>query len=159
MSQKNKSIIGLILAALMLWALLNSAYFFLSVANFPLMDWLVFNACSLAIIAYLTCYTAYQITRKHLFLAIALVPQYYYGSMGLLVVPWDSFNAFAQITHIIITLNVIWVIFIMMKESKYEALGKGLLIGLLLFVPIFALIQGQTQLHMAEYLKMLHKTQ
>jgi hypothetical protein len=158
MSFKNKKqILGYLLAALMLLTLLNSAYFFISVVNFQIGEWLAFNACSLAIISYLVCFACFQISKKDFFLAIALVPMYYYGSMGLFVVPWDAVNTFPQITHIIISLNVIWILFVLLKQSRYESLGKGLLIGVLVFVPIFAVIQAYLQLHMAELMQMLQK--
>jgi len=158
MNLKNKNLsIGYILAVFMLLTLLNSAYFFLSIAKFGLVEWLAFNACSVSIIAYLVCFTSFQITKKDLFLAIALVPLYYYGTMGLFVISWDVANVFSQITHIIITLNVIWILFVLLKEFKFESLGKGLLIGVLLFVPLFAIIQSYSQLHMAEFMQLLQK--
>ncbi|MFY9172884.1 MAG: hypothetical protein WAO03_07020 [Petrimonas mucosa] len=40
--------------------------------------------------------------------------------MGLFVVSWDAANLVPQITHIIITLNVIWIIFLLLKGSKYD---------------------------------------
>lgn len=160
MSLKSKNqVIGYLLAALMLLTLLNSAYFFISIVKFQVGEWLAFNACSLAIISYLVCFACFQITKKDLFLAIALVPLYYYGSMGLFVVPWNGANIFSQITHIIITLNVIWILFVLLRESRYESLGKGLLIGVLVFVPVFAVIQTYSQLHMAEFIQMLQKVQ
>jgi len=154
--QKNQLISNL-LAVLMLLALLNSAYFFLSIAKFGLIDWLVFNACSVSIIAYLICFACFQISKKGYFLAIALLPLYYYGTMGLFVVPWNESNMIAQITHIIITLNVIWILFTLLKESKFEPLGKGLLIGVIVFVPLFAAIQNYSQIHYAEFMQMLQK--
>lgn len=154
-----KQFTGYVLASLMLLTLLNSAYFFLSVVHLDFFRWLVFNACSLAIMAYLVCFACYKISNNDFFLAIALAPMYYYGTMGLFVVPWDSPNLFAQITHIIITLNVIWVLFVLLKKSKYESLGKGLLIGLLVFVPVFAVIQKYLQTHVSEIIQMLQKVQ
>lgn len=141
----------------MLLALLNSAYFFLSTAKFGLGEWLVFNACSVSIIVYLICFTCFQITKKDFLLAIALVPLYYYGTMGLFVMSWDIASLVAQVTHFIITLNVIWILFVLLKESKFESLGKGLLIGVLVFVPLFAIIQSYSQLHMAEFMQLLQK--
>ena len=70
---------------------------------------------------------------------------------------WDIANMFSQITHVIITLNVIWILFVSLKEFKFESLGKGLLIGVLLFVPLFAIIQSYSQLHMAEFMQLLQK--
>lgn len=158
MSLKNKNLsIGYMLAVFMLLTFLNSAYFFLSIAKFGLVEWLAFNACSVSIIIYLICFICFQITKKDFFLAIALVPLYYYGTMGLFLVSWDAANMFAQITHIIITLNVIWILFVSLKEFKFESLGKGLLIGVLLFVPLFAIVQSYLQVHMAEFIQLLQK--
>ena len=77
--------------------------------------------------------------------------------MGLFVISWDVANMFAQITHIVITLNVIWILFVLLKEFKFESLGKGLLIGVIVFVPLFAIIQNYSQLHMTEFLQLLQK--
>lgn len=160
MSFKNKNqMIGSFLTAFMLLALINSAWFFLSVVKLGVGEWLAFNACSLSILAYLICYASFQVTKNNLFLAIALLPLYYYGTMGLFVTPWDATNLFAQITHVIITLNVIWIVYVLLKESAYESLGKGLLAGVLVFVPVFAVIQSYSQLHMAEFMQLLQKVQ
>lgn len=160
MSLKIKNqFIGYVLAVFILLTLLNSAYFFMLVVKLNLGEWLAFNACSLSIIVYLICFAGFQATKKASFLAIALVPLYYYGTMGLFVVPWNAANIFAQITHIIITLNVIWILFVLLRESNYEALGKGLLAGVFVFVPVFALIQSYSQIHMAEFMQTLQKVQ
>jgi len=158
MSLNNKNLsISYILAVLMFLTLLNSAYFFLAKAKFGFMEWLAFNACSVSIIVYLVCFICFRITKMDFFIAIALVPLYYYGTMGLFLISWDAANMFSQITHIIITLNVIWILFVLLKEFKFESLGKGLLIGVLLFVPLFAIIQSYSQLHMAEFMQLLQK--
>ncbi|MBN1183207.1 MAG: hypothetical protein JXB49_13015 [Bacteroidales bacterium] len=157
--KKLNQVIGYLLTTLMLLALLNSAYFFISIVKLQIGQWLAFNACSLAIISYLVCFACFKIIKKDFFLAIALIPLYYYGSMGLFVVPWNAANTFSQITHIIITLNVIWILFVLLKESRYESLGIGLLIGVLVFVPVFAVIQSYSQLHMADFMQMLQKVQ
>lgn len=157
---KNKSLfVGYLLAALMLLTLLNSAYFFLAVARFRIGEWLSFNACSLATIVYLICFASYRITRKSIYLAIALLPLYYYGTMGLFMMPWNAANIFTQITHIVITLNVIWILFVLLKDARLESLGKGLLIGIIIFVPVFAVIQHYLQMHLAEFMQILQKVQ
>lgn len=157
---KNRSLfIGYLLAALMLLTLLNSAYFFLAVARFRIGEWFSFNACSLATIVYLICFASYRITRKSFYLAIALLPLYYYGTMGLFMMPWNAANIFTQITHIVITLNVIWILFVLLKDARLESLGKGLLIGIIIFVPVFAAIQHYLQMHLAEFMQILQKVQ
>ncbi len=139
----------------MLYALVNSAFFFLGTLQLGLVQWLSFNACSLAIIAYLVCFVCYLTTKRAIFLAIPLLPLYYYGTMGLFVTAWTEANLFAQITHIIITVNVIWLLYVLLKERQYETLGKGCLAAILAFVPVFAAIQSYAQSHMDEFIRAL----
>lgn len=156
MNSKNK-IASSILAVLILLTILNSSYFFLGMLKLNLGEWLAFNACSLAGIVYLICLALYKKTKKYYQLAIPLLPLYYYGTMGLFIMPWDATNMFAQISHIIITINAFWVLYIFLKEKEFEALGKGLLIGIAIFVPVFAYIQTYVQSHMEAFTQALQK--
>lgn len=156
---EKKQSISYILSLFMVLGLLSGAYFFLSVLGLSLGRWLAFNACSLSIIAYLVCFIAYQISKKEVLLAIPILPLYYYGSMGLFLMPWNAANAFPQATHIIISLTVIWLVYRLLKEGSIRELGIGLLIGIAVFVPIFAYIQSFTQQHISEFLQVLSKIQ
>ncbi|WP_131838907.1 hypothetical protein [Acetobacteroides hydrogenigenes] len=154
-SNSKMQVVGLALSVIMLLTLLNSGYFFLAMLKLSIGKWLAFNACSLATIAYLLCFVLYKTTKRDYILAIPLLPLYYYGTMGMFVMPWNEANLFPQITHIIITLNVLWIVYVLLKEHKFEALGKGSLLGMIIFVPIFACIQGYTQQHMGEFMAVL----
>ncbi|MBN2280658.1 MAG: hypothetical protein JXQ65_08760 [Candidatus Marinimicrobia bacterium] len=147
--------LGLIIAILMLLALLNNSYFFMGILKLNMPKWLAFNACSLSIIIYLLCFFIYQITKMEYFLAIPLLPLYYYGTMGLFIMPWNASNIPAHITHFLITVNVLWIIYTQLKDHNFASLGKGLLIGMIIFVPIFAIIQSYTQLHKKEFMTLL----
>jgi hypothetical protein len=123
--------------------------------NLSLGEWLSFNACSVAIIAYLISFALYRIRKEEFLLAIPLLPLYYYGTMGLFVMPWNSINIFAHVTHLIITINVLWILYVLLKEKRLESIGKGLLIGIFVFVPVFAYIHSFNQVHMVEIMKAL----
>ena len=151
-----KNTISLVLAIIMLLALLNSAYFFLVMLKLDIVRWLAFNACSLAIMVYLLCFVIHRVTKNDYLPAVPLLPLYYYGTMGLFIMPWDAAGMFAQLTHIIITLTVIWIVYGFLKERKYEALGRGLLLAVFIFVPVFAIIQAYSQVHMNEFMEALH---
>ncbi len=153
--KKSQNVIAIALAVLLLGTLLNSGYFFLGILKLSIGKWLAFNACSVAIIIYLLCFVLFRISRKDFLLSVPLLPMYYYGTMGLFVMPWDTANAFAQITHILITINVVWIIYLFLKDKKFESLGKGLLIGILVFVPMIAYIQSFVRIYMDEFLKAL----
>ncbi len=156
MSSRNKiQTAGSILAIIMFLSLLNSAYFFLGMLKLSIGRWLAFNACSLAIIAYLLCYTLFLKNKREYLLAIPLLPLYYYGTMGLFVMPWNAANLFAHVTHIIITINVSWILYFLLKERNFEALGKGSLIAIVAFVPVFVIIQNYTQAHINEFMQLL----
>jgi hypothetical protein len=156
-SEKKNQTIYTVLAVLILLTLLNSGYFFVGILKLGIGRWLAFNACSLASIAYLVCFIAFRVTKKHYLLAVPLLPLYYYGTMGLFVMPWNESGIIAQITHIVITINVLWVIYGFLKEQKFESLGKGLLIGVIVFVPVFAYLQTYVQLHNNEFIQALQK--
>ncbi len=156
-SEKKNQIISIALAFLMLLTLMNSGYFFLGMLKLSIGKWLAFNACSLASIAYLLFFIASRIWKKSYLLAIPLLSLYHYGTMGLFIMPWNKTNIFAHISHIVITLNVIWVLYVFIREQKYESLGKGLVLGMVIFVPIFAYIQNYVQLHMNEFIQALQK--
>lgn len=158
MSSENKNqSISIVLAVLMLLALLNSSYFFLGILKLSISKWLAFNACSLAGIVYLICFVIFRITRKSYLLAIPLLPLYYYGTMGLFIMPMNESNIFAHVSHVIITLNILWVLYGFLKEREFESLGKGLLIGIVVFVPVFAYIQTFVQSHLNEFMQALQK--
>jgi len=119
---------------------------------------MAFVQCLFAsIIVFLVCFSLFRKTRNDLWQAIPILPLYYYGTMGLFVMPWNEANIVAQITHVIITINVIWLLYQLLKEHKFESLGKGLLIGMLVFVPVFAWIQSFSQAHMSEFMEALQK--
>lgn len=153
----NKNVVSHVLAFLMLIVLLNSGYFFLVLLKLSLVKWLAFNACSFAIMVFLLCFVLFQRTKKDFLLAIPLLPLYYYGTMGLFIMPWNEANLVAQITHVVITLNVLWLLYLLLEERKFEPLGKGALVGILFFVPIFAYLQTYTQLHMNGFMQLLQK--
>ena len=153
----SKKSISIILSIFMLLVLMNSSYFFLAILKLSIGSWLAFNACSIAIIVYLICFVFYLKTKREFLLAIPLLPLYYYGTMGLFLMPWNGSNVLAQITHIVITINVLWLLFQLLKECKFEALGKGLLFGVIVFVPVFAIVQSYTTLHMNEFIEVLKR--
>lgn len=155
MNSKYNKIISLSLTFLLLATLLNSAYFFMSMLKMNVLQWLTFNACSLAIIIYLLFFLLYRFKKSEFLLAVPILPMYYYGTMGLFIMPWNSSNIFAHITHIIITLNVIWILYLLLKDRKFDSVGKGLLFGTIIFVPVFAFIKVFTELHMSEFIEAL----
>jgi len=72
----------------------------------------------------------------------------------MFVLPWNEANLIAHIGHIIMTLNLMWVIYVIFKHKEYKALGIGLLISMLLFVPYIAYVLSYNQAHAEEMLNL-----
>lgn len=153
----NKNSISIVLTIMILLSLLFSSYFFLIVLKLSIWKWFLINACSLAIIVYLLCYILHKITKKEYILAIPILPLYYYGTMGLFMMPWIETNIFPQITHIIITLNLLWLLYLLITQDNYKSLGKGLLISIIIFVPVFAVIQYYSQIYHNELMQIIEQ--
>lgn len=160
MNSKNKNqIIGIVLAVFMLIALLNSGYFFLGILKLGIGQWFAFNACSLVSIIYLISFVVSLKKRDSTCLSATLLPMYYYGTMGLFIMPWNEANIFAHLTHIIMTCSILWVLLCIIKEHRVEESGKAVLVSIFIYVPLFALIQTYNQRHLEEFMQVLQNMQ
>ena len=104
---KTRNAVGIVLAiALLLLTLSGSGYFFFTL-KVSFVQWLAFNACSPASLIYLVCLSIFWFKGKTGLLPFALLPMYYFGTMGLFTFTWSGANVFAQLSHITMTLNIV----------------------------------------------------
>ena len=152
---KTEKITGIILAvALALLTLAGSGYFFFTLrVNF--VQWLTYNACSPSSIVYLCCFVAFLARRQPALLAVALLPMYYFGTMGLFTFTWSGANVFAQMSHITMTLNLIWAIYVFRKTIDYKTYAQWLIFGILVFVPYIAFVMYYCRTHADELTTLL----
>ena len=152
---KTEKIMGIILAvALALLTLAGSGYFFFTLrVNFVL--WLDYNACSPSSIVYLCCFVAFLARRQPALLAVALLPMYYFGTMGLFTFTWNGANVFAQMSHITMTLNLIWATYVFRKTVDYKTYAQWLIFGILVFVPYIAFVMYYCRTHADELTTLL----
>lgn len=90
-----------------------------------------------------------------MWLSVAVIPIFFFGTMGFFVFPWNGYNMVAQISHITMTLNMLWGLWIVLKDKNFEALGKGLLISTAIFVPFISFTQEYCRNHADEVMKVL----
>lgn len=152
---KKERILGLILAGLLLVMILNSTWYFLGVAKVSVLQWLVFNACAPSSVAYLAGFILFYTGRNKMWLSVAVIPIFFFGTMGFFVFPWNGYNMVAQISHITMTLNMLWGLWIVLKDKNFEALGKGLLISTAIFVPFISFTQQYCRVHADDVMKVL----
>ena len=143
---KTRNAVGITLSiALLLLTLSGSGYFFFTL-KVSFVQWLAFNACSPASLVYLVCVTL---------LPFALLPLYYFGTMGLFTFTWSGANVFAQLSHITMTLNIVWATYMLYRISDYKATAKGLFWGIVVFVPYISFVMYYCRTHAAEIGRLL----
>ena len=152
---KTEKITGIALAiVLLLLTLSGSGYFFFTLkVNF--VQWLAYNACSPSSLVYLSCLIVFWLTKKTVWLPLAFLPMYYFGTMGLFTFTWSGANIFAQMSHITMTLNLIWAGYVLYRIADYKAFAQGLLWSIVLFVPYIAFVMYYCRTHAEEISQLL----
>ena len=152
---KTEKITGIALAiVLLLLTLSGSGYFFFTL-KVTFEQWLAYNACSPSSLVYLGCLIVFWVTKKTVWLPLAFLPMYYFGTMGLFTFTWSGANIFAQMSHITMTLNLIWAGYVLYRIGNYKAFAQGLLWSIVLFVPYIAFVMYYCRTHAEEISQLL----
>lgn len=152
---KTEKITGIALAiVLLLLTLSGSGYFFFTL-KVTFVQWLAYNACSPSSLLYLGCLIVFWVTKKTFWLPLAFLPMYYFGTMGLFTFTWSGANIFAQMSHITMTLNLIWAGYVLYRIGDYKAFAQGLLWSIVLFVPYIAFVMYYCRTHAEEISQLL----
>lgn len=152
---KTEKITGIALAiVLLLLTLSGSGYFFFTL-KVTFVQWLAYNACSPSSLVYLGCLIVFWVTKKTFWLPLAFLPMYYFGTMGLFTFTWSGANIFAQMSHITMTVNLIWAGYVLYRIGDYKAFAQGLLWSIVLFVPYIAFVMYYCRTHAEEISQLL----
>lgn len=152
---KKEKTIGIVLASFLLLLTLSSAWYFLLELGVTPLQWAMFNACSPSSLIYLFCFAMFLWQRKVIWLPIAILPMYYFGTMGMFTFTWSGTNIFAQLSHITMTLNIFWAVYVLFKMEDYKSFAKGLLWSILFFVPYITYVMYYCRIHSVEVARVL----
>ena len=155
---KTEKITGIALATVLLLLTLSGSGYFFFTLKVTFVQWLAYNACSPSSLVYLACFIAFWLTKKTVWLPLAFLPMYYFGTMGLFTFTWSGANIFAQMSHITMTLNLIWTGYVLYRISDYKAFTQGLLWSIALFVPYIAFVMYYCRTHAEEINSLLQMT-
>lgn len=152
---KTEKITGIALAIVLLLLTLSGSGYFFSTLKVSFVQWLAYNACSPSSLVYLGCLIVFWVTKKTFWLPLAFLPMYYFGTMGLFTFTWSGANIFAQMSHITMTLNLIWAGYVLYRIGDYKAFAQGLLWSIVLFVPYIAFVMYYCRTHAEEISQLL----
>lgn len=152
---KTEKITGIALAIVLLLLMLSGSGYFFFTLKVTFVQWLAYNACSPSSLVYLSCLIVFWVTKKTVWLPLAFLPMYYFGTMGLFTFTWSGANIFAQMSHITMTLNLIWAGYVLYRIGDYKAFAQGLLWSIVLFVPYIAFVMYYCRTHVEEISQLL----
>ena len=152
---KTEKITGVALSIVLLLLTLSGSGYFFSTLKVSFPQWLAYNACSPSSLVYLSCLIVFWVTKKTVWLPLAFLPMYYFGTMGLFTFTWSGANIFAQMSHITMTLNLIWAGYVLYRIGDYKAFAQGLLWSIVLFVPYIAFVMYYCRTHAEEISQLL----
>ena len=147
--------ISLILALLLLLTTLQSTFFFLVVLKVSFIEWIVFNACAPSNITFLIGFVLFLLFKNRTVLYMAILPMFFFGTLGLFVFPWHGMNIIPQIGHIIMTLNILWAVWIMFKTNDYKAATIGMLLGIAVFSVFIGFQQRYVATHQEDFKRIM----
>ena len=156
--KRTEKTVGIILAFVLLLLTLSGSYYFFFMLKVNFVQWLVYNACSPSSLVYLLCFMIFLAKRKVSYLPLAFLPMYYFGTMGLFTFTWSGANIFAQLSHITMTLNLLWAGYMLHRVGNHKATARGLLWSILFFVPYIAFVMYYSRTHAEEINNLLQMT-
>ena len=128
--------------------MLFSANYFLSMAKFPIVPWLFFNACFPSTLIFLIGF----FLNNRVLMAFSTPFLAYFGVGGMFVFSWSGGMIMAQISHIFMTLAIIYTILETIKTKEWRQSILGVLAGFIVFLIILPIHQNYIKNH-PEYLK------
>ena len=142
--------IGWIIAILNIAIIIYSTRSFLIKLNFPVMAWLLLNACTPSVIIFLIGF----FTGKRSIMALSLPFLFFFGSIGLFMFGWSDRVMIAQIGHILMICALIYSISVITYEKFWKKSIIGLILGILLLAAALPFQQKFIKEH-PEYIKRL----
>jgi hypothetical protein len=141
---------GIIIALFNIINVLNSSWFFLGIAKFPVNAWLAFNACAPSVALYLAGY----FSGRDLLMAASLPFMLFFGTCGIFIFGWSGTAIYAQVGHIAMTMASAWIITKIIIEKKLKVSAAGFFSGIFVFALILPVQQNYLKSH-PEYVKKL----
>lgn len=148
-------IVGAVLVVLLFLVSANSTYYYLGILKVKFVEWLFFNACVPSNIGYMVGFIIFLVTKDRSALGIGILPMVFFGTMGLFLFPWGGVSNIPQVGHIVMTLNVIWAVYVTIKTEDYKALALGLLASCVLYMPFMAYQQYYCRTHAEDLQRIL----
>lgn len=145
--------IGWVIAGGNIIMMFFSANYFLVMAKFPVIPWLFFNACFTSALIFLIGF----FLKNKTVMAFPIPFLVFFGTAGMFVFGWSGGMIMAQISHIFMTLAVVYVFVETIASKEWKRFFAGLIFGLVAFSIILPFHQNYIKSH-PEYIEKMGDT-
>lgn len=81
---------------------------------------------------------------------------FFFGTLGLFIFPWkEKKDLFVQLSHVLMTSNIIWIIIYTLKEKIFESATIGLFLGGFIFLIFLFFQQNYVKKHFDDFKRIL----
>ena len=147
--------ISIILAVLLLLISIQSSAFYFVKLKVKFIEWLFFNPCATSNIVFLIGFSLFLFKGDRTLLHLAILPMFFFGTLGMFFLPWAGMNIIPQVGHIIMTLNIALTIYTTFTASDFKTASVGFIIGIVIFAPFIAFQQTYTRNHPDDFHRIL----
>jgi len=147
--------IGIIFSILLLLITIQSTIYYLVIRRIKFIEWLFFNACAPSNLAYLIGFVVLLITNDLTIIYLGLLPMFFFGTLGMFVLPWKGMNIIPQVGHLIMTLNLGWLIIFTFKVNSFREVAIGLLLSIFVFSIFISMQQMYVKNHPEDFKRIL----
>jgi len=146
---------SIVLAVLLLLVTVQGSMFYLVKLKVRLIEWLFFNPCAASNITFLIGFVIFLFKGERVLLHLAILPMFFFGTLGMFFLSWSGMNIIPQAGHIIMTLNIALTIYTTFAAGDFKAAALGFMVGVFVFAPFIAIQQDYVRSHPDDFNRIL----
>lgn len=147
--------IAIILTVLLLLVTLQSSVFYFIKLKVTFIEWLFFNPCAISNIVFLIGVALFLSKGDRTLLHVAMLPMFFFGTLGMVFLSWSGMNIIPQVGHIIMTLNIGLAVHTTFTTGDFKAAALGFMLGIVVFTPFIAFQQSYVRNHPDDFNRIL----
>lgn len=149
------AIIQFIFIVLLLVVTIQSSAFYFLRLKVKFIEWLFFNPCAISNVTFLMGFALFLFKGDRTLLHLAILPMFFFGTLGMFFLPWSGLNIIPQIGHLIMTANIAFTIYTTFAMGDFKAATIGFIIGTVTSAPFIAFQQTYVRNHPDDFNRIL----
>jgi hypothetical protein len=150
-----RALIQIIFVVFLLVVTIQSSAFYFLRLKVKFIEWFFFNPCAISNVTFLIGFTLFLFKGDRTLLHLAILPMFFFGTLGMFFLPWSGMNIIPQIGHLIMTANIALTIYATFATRDFKAATIGFIIGIVTSAPFIAFQQTYVRNHPDDFYRVL----